>query len=52
MKPREGSLKPDVTSKTVSLEAVLITYPIDAFEGRDVVIIDVPGAILTAYMDE
>jgi hypothetical protein len=36
----------------VSLEAVLITSTIDAFEGRDVAIADVPGAFLTADMDE
>jgi hypothetical protein len=49
---REGSTKSDTTSPTVSLEAVLLTATIDAFEGRDVAIVDVPGAFLTADMEE
>jgi hypothetical protein len=40
------------TPPTVSLEAVLITATIDAYEERDVAIIDVPGAFLSADMDE
>jgi hypothetical protein len=36
----------------VSLEAVLITATIDAYEERDVAIVDVPGAFLSADMDE
>jgi hypothetical protein len=36
----------------VSLETVLITSTIDAFEGRDVTIVDVPRAFLTADMNE
>jgi hypothetical protein len=51
-KQREGSTKSDATSPTVSLESVLITATIDAFEKREVAIVDVPGAYLTAYMDE
>jgi hypothetical protein len=51
-KQREGSIKSDATSPMVSLEAVLLTATIDAFEGRDVAIVDVPGAFLTADMDE
>jgi hypothetical protein len=31
---------------------MLITSTIDAFEGRDVAIVDVPGAFLTAGIDE
>jgi hypothetical protein len=31
---------------------MLITSTIDAFEGRDVAIVDVPGAFLMADMDE
>jgi hypothetical protein len=42
----------DVTSPTVALESVLITATIDAFEGRDVAIVDLPGAFLIADMDE
>jgi hypothetical protein len=51
-KQREVSNKADAKSTTVSLESVLITVTIDAFEHRDVVIVDVPGAYLTADMDE
>jgi hypothetical protein len=42
----------DATSPTVTLESVFITATIDAFEGRYVTIVDVPGAFLSADMDE
>jgi hypothetical protein len=42
----------DATSPTVALESVLVTATIDAFEERDVAIVDVPGACLSADMDE
>jgi hypothetical protein len=51
-KQREGSTKSDATSPTLALESVLITATIDAFEKREVAIMDVPGAYLTADMDE
>jgi hypothetical protein len=51
-KQREGSTKSDPTSPTVALGSVLITATIDAFEKREVSIVDVPGAYLTADMDE
>jgi hypothetical protein len=51
-KQREGSTKSDATSPTVALESVLITATIDAHKGREVAIVDVPGAYLTAEMDE
>jgi hypothetical protein len=51
-KKREGSTKSDATSRTVTLESVLITATIDAHEGREVAIIDVPAAYLTADMDD
>jgi hypothetical protein len=51
-KQREGSTKSDAPPPTVPLEAVLLTATIDAFEGRDVTIVDVPAAFLTAYMGE
>jgi hypothetical protein len=51
-KQREGSTKSNATSPTVALESVLITATIDAFEKQEVAIVDVPGAYLTAYMDE
>ena len=40
------------TSPTVLTESVLITAAIEATEGRDVAVIDLPGAFLHADMDE
>jgi hypothetical protein len=51
-KQHEGATKGNTTSPTISLEVVLITSTINAFEGRDVTIVDVLGAFLTADMDE
>jgi hypothetical protein len=51
-KQREGSTMSGATSPMVALESVLITTTIDAFERRDVEIVDVPGAFFTANMDE
>jgi hypothetical protein len=51
-KQRETAVPGAATSPTVSLEAVLITATIDAYEERDVAIVDVPGAFLSADMDE
>ena len=47
-----GSSKEGATLPTVSLGAVLITSVIDAYEGIDMEIFDVPGAFLTAYHNE
>jgi hypothetical protein len=41
-----------VTSPTVALESVLITFTINTFERRDVEIMYVPGAFLMVDMDE
>jgi hypothetical protein len=49
---REGSTKSDAMSPTVGLEFVLIISTIKAFERRDVAIVDVSGAFLTADMGE
>jgi hypothetical protein len=51
-KQREGSTKSDATPPTVALESVMITATIDAHVGREVAIVDVPGAYLTADMGE
>jgi hypothetical protein len=48
----EAAVTGDATSPMVSLEAVLITATIDAFEERDVAIVDAPGAFLSVDMDE
>ena len=51
-KQRETSEKQDVTSPTVALESVMLTSTVDAYEERDVAVADIPGAFLTADMDE
>jgi hypothetical protein len=51
-KLRDTDVPMDATSPTVALESVLITATIDAFEGCDVAMVDVPGAFLSAEMDE
>jgi hypothetical protein len=51
-KQREGFNKSDSISPTAALESLLITATVDAFERREVAIVDVPGAYLTANMDE
>jgi hypothetical protein len=51
-KQREAARSGDATSPTVSLESVLITAAIDAFEGRDEAVFNVPGAFLSTGMDE
>jgi hypothetical protein len=44
--------KEDASSPTVSIEAVFITCVIDAYEGRDVATVVLPGAFMQADMDE
>ena len=44
--------KGEAMSPTVSNDAVLITSAIDAHEGRDVAVLDIPGAFLHAEMDD
>ena len=51
-KQRKYTDKSDSASPTVSNEAIFITCAIDAKEGRDVAIIDLPGAFLHATNDE
>jgi hypothetical protein len=51
-KQRDTYVPGDATYPTVALESVLITETINAFEGRDVAIVDVPGAFLSVDMDE
>ena len=41
----------DATSTTVLTEAVMLTATIDALEGRDVEVVDIPGAYLSTDMD-
>ena len=51
-KQRPGSSKEDSTSPTVSLEAVLITFLVDAYEEQEYAIIDVTGLFLMADQDK
>ena len=51
-KQREKIEPKDTTSPTVSTEAVMLTVTIDKLEGRDVAVLDIPGAYLSADMDD
>ena len=51
-KQRACITKEDSTAPTVSTEAVFLTAVIDAMEGRNVVVLDVPGAFMQADIDE
>jgi hypothetical protein len=51
-KQREYIPHDEATSPTASTNAIMLTAVIDAFEGRDVAILDVPGAFMQAFMDE
>jgi hypothetical protein len=51
-KQRAYTAREDAASPTVATESIFLTAVIDALEGRDVAIIDVPGAFMQADMDE
>jgi hypothetical protein len=51
-KQRAYIQREDATSPTVATEAVFLTAVLDALEGREVAIIDVPGAFMQVDMDE
>ena len=51
-KQRDYITKEDVSSPTVSAEAVMLTCVIDAVEGRDVAIIDVPNAFVQTVVED
>ena len=44
--------KTDATSPTAALESVLLTSTIDAKEGRDVAIIDIPNSFVTTRIED
>ena len=44
--------KEEAASPTVSTEAVFLTAIIDALEGRDTAIVNLPGAFMQANMDD
>jgi hypothetical protein len=45
------SVKCDVSSPTVATKSILLTSTIDAFEGRDIATVNIPGAFLQAEME-
>jgi Reverse transcriptase (RNA-dependent DNA polymerase) len=51
-KQRAYIAKADAASPTVATESVFLTAVVDAMEGREVAVVDVPGAFMQADMDE
>ena len=51
-KQRAYTDKADASAPTVSIESVLLSSVIDAKEGRDIAIIDIPGAFMQADMED
>ena len=51
-KQRNHIDKTDATSPTADLESVLITATIDAKEGRDVAIVNIPNAFVTTRIEK
>ena len=51
-KQREKIEPKDATSPTVSIEAVMLAATIDKLEGRDVEVVDIPGAYLSTDLDD
>jgi len=45
-------IKEEVSSPTMSLEAMMLSCAIDTKEGRYVIMTDVPGAFLHTYMED
>jgi hypothetical protein len=48
----EYTVKSDISSPTVSLEAMMMSCRIDTKDGRYVVVADIPGAFLHVDMEE
>jgi len=51
-KQRAWTDKADSSSPTIATAAMFLTVIVDAMEGRDVAVVDVPGAFMQADMDE
>ena len=49
---REWLTKEDSASPTATLEGIMLTITIDAYEGRDVMTADVPNAFIQTDMPE
>ena len=44
--------KEELSSPTVSTEAVLLTLIVDAREGRDIAVVDIPNAFIQTCVDD
>jgi hypothetical protein len=51
-KQRDKISKEEASSVTMSIESVMISCAIDAYEGCDVGIVDIPGAFMHADNDD
>ncbi len=51
-KQRDYNTKEDVSSPTVSAEAVMHTCVIDAVEGRDITVINVPNTFVQTVVED
>eukprot|EP00957_Ditylum_brightwellii_P091242 6946802-Ditylum_brightwellii.AAC.1 len=51
-KQRVYKTKEEANAPTVSTEAMFLTAIIDTIEGRDVAIVDIPGAFMQVKIDE
>ena len=51
-KQRDYTTKEDVSSSTVTAEAVMLTCVIDAQENRDVAVVDIPNAFVQTVVTE
>jgi hypothetical protein len=51
-KQRACTTREDAASPTVATESIFLTTVIDALEGRDVPVLNVPGTFMQADMDE
>ena len=51
-KQREKIEPKDAISPTVLIEAVMLAATIDKLEGRDVEVVDIPGAYLSTDLDD
>ena len=50
--PRDWLSKEEANSPTAALESVMLTATIDAHEGRDVMVMDIPNAFIQARMPD
>jgi hypothetical protein len=51
-KQRDYITKEDVSSPTVTAEAVMLTFVINAQENRDVAVVDIPNAFVQTVVSE